>query len=67
MLLLIPSRYRHIALVALGAALLAFGLIATTKVAALLGGVLLAWGLVRTTSFLRGARRRTAIRGGIGR
>ncbi|MBV9820259.1 MAG: hypothetical protein JOZ07_18160 [Solirubrobacterales bacterium] len=61
MLFLIPSRFRHIVLVAAGVVLLAFGLIAATKVVALLGGVLVVWGLVRTNSVLRAGRRTTDI------
>lgn len=61
MLLLIPSRFRHFALVALGVALLVFGLVAASKGAALIGGAVLVYGLVRTTRVLRGSRRPTDI------
>jgi len=57
MLLLFPSRYRHFVLIALGVALLVFGLVAASTGAAIIGGVLLVWGLFRTTCVLRGAGR----------
>jgi threonine/homoserine/homoserine lactone efflux protein len=56
MLLLFPSRFRHLMLIALGIAALVYGVVAHATGAEIIGGAALAWGLVRTARIVRGTQ-----------